>query len=106
MTARRPIRSDRLSERPEARANFLRKELRLFPSREVPAPVQLVVVNELRIGALGETPRRLIELIGKDAHGDRDADALDAEERDLICESLPIEARSGYERVRQPGKRD
>ena len=71
----------------------------------MPAFGELVVMNEFRIRLLCPTPRSLIQLVGKDAHGNRDGDALDTEERNLP-ESLPIETRPGNRRVRQPGKRD
>ena len=39
--------SDRFAQWSEPRANLFRKELRLFPGREVPAPVQLVEVDKV-----------------------------------------------------------
>ena len=47
--------------------------------------------------------RRCIDLVREDAHGDRDRDVLDGEERQLV---LPVEARRGDRRVRQPVERD
>ena len=43
----------------EACANLFREELRLFPGREVPALVELVVVDQLGIRALCPAPRGL-----------------------------------------------
>src|SRR5918911_2609566 len=65
--ARSPRSATRLGElgraqRSEARANFLREEVRLFPRREVTALVDLVVMDQLGIGPLGPTPRSLIRL--------------------------------------------
>ena len=48
----------------------------------MPAFFELVVVDEVGIRALCPALRRWTNLVGKDAHGDRDRDALDAQ----ICE--------------------
>src|SRR5262245_21993598 len=69
----------RLAQRSKRRADLLREELRLFPRGEVTALVELVVIDELGIGALGPAPRRLIEFVGKDAHGNREGHAFDGE---------------------------
>ena len=65
--------------------------------------VELVVVDELGIRPLRPAPRGLIELVGKDAHGNRDGDVLGAKKRELV---LPVEAGRGDRRVRQPEERD
>jgi hypothetical protein len=44
----------------------------------VPALVELVVVDELRIRTLCPTARGWIELVGKDAHGNGNADVFRA----------------------------
>ena len=46
----------------------------MFPGRIMPAFLGLVEVDELVIGAFRPTPRRLIVLARKDAHGSRDGD--------------------------------
>src|ERR1051325_2072322 len=69
---------------PERRPELGREELRLLPRREVPAFVDLVVVDELGIRLLGPAPRRLILLAWKDRHGYRDLDAFDVEKAALI----------------------
>jgi hypothetical protein len=65
-----------LAKRPEARPDLFGKELRLFPGGEVPALVDLVVVDEVGVGPLGPAARRLVLLAGKDARGHRDGHAL------------------------------
>src|SRR5262249_24118345 len=47
------------------------EELRLLPSREVCALVELVVVNELGVCLLGPALRCLVDLFGESADGDR-----------------------------------
>src|SRR5258707_13780304 len=91
------------AQRPEARANLVREDLWLFPGRKVAALVDLVVVDELGECPLRPTPRGRIELVRKDAHGNRDGDALDAEIRKL---ALPVEAGRSKEPVSPPRVRD
>jgi hypothetical protein len=55
------------------------EKLRLFPGRKVPAFVELVVVDEFGIRPLGPTPRGLIELVRKGAHGYRNGNLLRGE---------------------------
>ena len=62
-----------------------------------------VEVNELRVGLLGPTARRLIQLSREDAHGGRNRDALDVEEAELV---LPVETAGGNPGVRHPGECD
>src|SRR5688572_20724057 len=97
-----------LAQRSEARSNFFREELRLFPRRKVAALGNLVVVNEFRIGPFCPTARNGIDLVRKDAHGHWDGDALDVEESQLVCscDDLPIETRGRNPGVRQPVMRD
>ena len=52
----------------------MRKQLRLFPGGIVPAFVNLVVIDEVVIRPLCPTPRGLIVLARKHAHGSRDGD--------------------------------
>src|SRR3989337_2873357 len=89
----------RLPKRPKSVADLLREDLRLLPGREVPAFREPVVVNQLGIGFFGPTPRHLIELVRKDAHGYRNGDALRPEEGRRV---FLIEATRGNSRVRQP----
>lgn len=53
------------AQRPERRPDLLSEELRLFPSREVAAFGEPVVINQFGIGFLGPTPRGGRDLIGK-----------------------------------------
>jgi hypothetical protein len=70
----------------------------------VAASVELVVVDEVVwIRALGPAPWGLIELVGKDADGERNRDGLGVEEVRLV---LPVETSRGNPRVRQPVERD
>src|SRR5262245_15467581 len=95
------------AQRSQARANLLRKELRLFPGSEVAALVELVVVNELGIRSLHPASRGWIKLIRKDADGNRDGDAFDTEKAEIpASEPLPVEPGRGNPRIRQPGQRD
>src|SRR4029453_16891235 len=57
------------AQRFERGSEFLGENRRLLPRREVTALFRLVVVNEIGVGSLGPTPRRLILLAWKDAHG-------------------------------------
>ena len=105
-SARHP-RSDRLAQRLERGPQLRREELRLLPGGEMSALRKLVVVDELGIGLLGPALRRLVDLVREGADGDRDLDAPDVEEAargDLRV--VPVEARRGDRRVRQPVERD
>src|SRR6202011_1962810 len=63
-----------------------------------------VVVDEVvGISALCPAPRGLVELVGKDADGERDGDVLGVEEVRLV---LPVETSRADPRVRQPVERD
>src|SRR5262245_20185521 len=93
------------SKRFEARANLFAEELRLLKRGEVPALREAVVVDQLRIRTFGPAPRSLIELVGEDAHGRRDGDALGGEIAALAPE-FPVETGAGNRRVREPGDRD
>ena len=97
-------RADLLAQRSEGRAKLFAEELGLLPGREVAASVEPVVVDEVvRIRALGPAPRRLIELVGEHADGERDRDVLGVEEVRLV---LPIQASRRDPGVRQPVERD
>src|SRR5215203_2533666 len=88
-----------LAQRSQASANLFHEELRLLPCRKVPTLVELVVMDEVRIGLLCPTPRHLIEIVRKDAHGYRNGDALRVEEAELV---FIIETSRRDPRVRQP----
>src|SRR5215203_278746 len=88
-----------LAQRSQASANLFHEQLRLLPGREVPAFVELVVMDEVGIGLLCPTPRHLIEIARKDAYRYRDGDALRVEEAVLV---FPIETSRRDPRVRQP----
>ena len=60
-------------------------------------------MDQVGIGLLGPAPRRRIDLVGKDADGDREGDALGGEEGQL---AFPVQTRRRDRRVRQPVERD
>src|SRR5215208_6280077 len=88
-----------LAKRPEPLADLVYEQLGLLPGGKMPALVELVVVDEIGIGLLRPTPRHLIKLVRKDAHGYRDGNALRVEEAELV---FPIETSRRDPRVRQP----
>src|SRR5579862_8291217 len=92
-----------LPQRSETRADLFRKELRLFPRREVAALGQLVVMDQFGIRPLRPTARAQIDLVRKGAYGNRDRNAFNTEVPEFV---FPVEAGSGDPRVRQPGDRD
>ena len=66
-----------------------------------------VVVDELGIRLLRPALRRLVDLVGEGAHGDRDLDAPRIEEAARRkMRVVPVEARRGDRGVRQPVERD
>ena len=67
------------------------------------ALVEFVVVDKIGISPLRSTPRAQIDLVRKDANGNRDGDAFDTEIGERV---FPVETGSGKRRVRQPGDRD
>jgi len=77
-----------LAQRLEPCAQLFHKKLRLFPCREVTAFVELVVVDEVRVGLLDPAPRRRVKLFREDADGHRDGDAPGLEEGAFV---LPVE---------------
>src|SRR6266566_5642778 len=88
----------------ERSAQLLAEDLRLLPSREVPAFVEPVVVDEvLGIRPLGPGSRCLVELVWEHADGIRNGNVLGVEEVRLV---LPVEAGRGDTGVRQPVKSD
>jgi hypothetical protein len=69
----------------------------------MPAFGQLVVIDELGIRPLCPTPRSLIELVRKSAHGNRDGNPLRGEKVELV---FPIQTSRGDPCVRRPVERD
>src|SRR5579862_2898817 len=67
---------------------------RLFPGRKMPTLGQLVVMEELGISLLRPALWRLVDFVGKRAHGDRDLDAAHIEETAgrMMC-VVPVKAR-------------
>src|SRR5450631_1422082 len=101
---RSSVRGSLLPERSERRSDLFGEQLGFFPGGEVAASVKLVVMDEVvGIRALCPAPRGLVELVGKDADGERDGDVLGVEEVGLV---LPIQASGGDPGVRQPVERD
>src|SRR6185369_3995065 len=87
----------------EARPNFFCEQLRLLPGGEVTAFGDGVEMDEIVVGALGPTPRSLVDLFREDAYGSRNGDVVVVEEGALV---FRVEPGAGHARVRQPGKRD
>ena len=81
-----------LPERAEPHAQLGGVQLRLLPGGEVPAAVDLVVVDEVGVRLLRPAPRRLEELVGEDAHGHRDGDVPDVGEA-AVPQVLPVRLR-------------
>src|ERR1700730_5676552 len=65
-----------LAKRAEPRTNLFREELRLLPGREVPASVNLVVVDQVGVRAVYPAPRSLVQLLREHGHSGRDRHAL------------------------------
>src|SRR6185295_9757448 len=70
---------------------------------KVPAPVELVVVDELGIRPLCPAPRSWADVIRENAHGNGDGDAFRGKEGLLV---FPVQTRGGDRRIRQPIVRD
>src|SRR5437763_6389828 len=87
------------TERPEGVAQLAGEQLRLLPGREVAAPIDLVVVDELRIRPLRPAARRGIQLVREDRDADWDLDALDVEEGEV---ALPVQASRRDAAVGEP----
>src|SRR5919197_5118429 len=62
------------AKRPEGRSHFGRKELRLLPGGEVPAPLDLVGVGDVGITGLDPAARALPNLAGERGEADREHD--------------------------------
>src|SRR3954471_8747740 len=94
------LRRHHLAKRPEPYAHLIHQKLRLFPSRKVPALLELVVMDEPGIGPLRPAPWRMVLLVRKDAHRNGDRDVLRSEVD--LGEPVPIETRRRDCCVRQP----
>src|SRR3954453_5326606 len=102
-----PTDSDGLAQRPERGSKLRNEKLRLLPSREVCAFVELVVMDQLGIRPLRPTPWGRVDLVGKDTHGDRDFDAPHVEKAPRqIRRGVPVELRRRDRAVRHPIERD
>src|ERR687890_278526 len=99
----RPLSYLDLPQRLEPYAHLIHQKLRLFPRRKVPALVELVVMDELGIRPLRPAARRMVDLVRKDAHRNRDGDVLGAKVG--LREPLPIKTRRRDCCVRQPEQR-
>ena len=86
-------------KRSECRAKLGNENFRLLPSGEVSALLDTVVIHELGISFLRPAERSFVELIREHAYGNRDFDAPDAEEGELV---FPVETSSRNSRVGQP----
>src|SRR6516162_3609944 len=87
----------------KAGTKLFRKELRLFPGREVTTFFRLVEIDEFLISPLRPTPRRSIVFAGKDAYGGGDSDVGGIIKVEV---SIPIEAGRRNRCVGQPVERD
>jgi hypothetical protein len=70
----------RSAQRPEPCAEIADQKLRLFPRREVPTSVVLFVEDQVVVGALGPTPRSLVDFFRENADGSRNGDVIVVEE--------------------------
>ena len=66
--------------------------------------LHLVVMDQFGIRPLGPAPRSWIQLVWKDAYGNRDGDAFGIEIP--FPPILPVESGARERRVGQPGDRD
>src|SRR6202022_5075699 len=63
-----------LAQRSEGRPDLFGEQPRLFPCRKVPAPVDLVEVGQVSIGAPGPALRGSIDVVRKDRDADGQGD--------------------------------
>src|SRR3954464_15142080 len=92
-----------LAKRAEPVAQLGGVQLRLLPGGEVPAALDLVVVDEVGVCLLAPAARRVDDVVGEDAHGHGNGDVPDGGPAGLV---LPVDARRGDPRVRQPEEGD
>src|SRR4029077_643160 len=97
-----------LAERPEARADFFRKQLRLFPGREVAAFAGLVEVDEVGVDLLGPAARSLEDLAGERRDAGRELHLRTRLPGRVSCglSALPVRAGGRGPDARQPVQRD
>src|SRR3954451_11060453 len=88
-----------LPERAEPVAQLRGVQLGLLPGGEVPAAVNLVVVDEVGVRLLGPALRRVDDVVGEHAYGNRNGDVPDRGPAGLV---LPVDARRRDPGVRQP----
>src|SRR3954469_21920739 len=72
------------AKRPEPGTNLVTEDLGLLPGGKVPALGDFVVVDEVGVRLLCPTLRDLIELVGKNAHRNRDGDTLGVKEAEHV----------------------
>src|SRR5262245_37704832 len=77
------------AERPEGGSHLLGEQLQLLPGREVTALREPVVVDQVRVRALGPAPRRAVDLVWEGADTGRELDPLRREEGEF---ALPVQA--------------
>ena len=68
----------------------------------MPAFVELVVIDEFGICALGPAPRRSIDLIREDAHGNRDRNVLRGKKGQLVLPVQTSRRDSSESRLKAP----
>src|SRR4029077_16516384 len=99
LSCEEPYRSDRKPARTSSE-----KSLGCSHAAKCPPLGELVEVNELGVRPLRPAPRSRKEIVGENAYGGRDNDALNAKERITLV--FPIETGPRERRIRQPGERD
>src|SRR5215217_1455066 len=88
-----------LTKRSKPGTNLFSESFWLFPRREVSALVEFVVMDQVGICALCPTPRGLIEIFRKGAHGNWYRDIFRREKGKLV---FPVQASRRDSSVRQP----
>src|SRR5687768_1745004 len=105
INARRPPPDAALPQRFERRAQLRREQLRILPHCEVPAPVDLVEVQQLGEGATGPGLLGANDLVREHRDGHRDLDfggLLIARTHQAPSAVLPVDSRRRAGGVRQP----
>ena len=97
------LRGETGAQRPKGSAQLAGQKFGLFPGRVVATFLNLAVINEFVVCLFCPTPRGLIVLAGKYAHGGQDRDVGGIVEIEF---KLPIEASRGDGRIRQPIERE
>src|SRR5215469_7952643 len=96
-----------LAERPEAGADFFRKQLRLLPGREVAALADLVEVDDVGVELLDPAARGPEDLAGECGEADREFDLRRSLPRreSLGSSALPVRSGGRGPGARQPVQR-